>query len=82
MLSKKVTQWRKRHKCCAFCVHLQKSDGVWTCLAKSKIIHKSWYDFNHLRWPRWFCRLFEVEGGYIEPEEEDNSVSCGEERIW
>lgn len=88
MLSKKVTAWRKLHKCCAYCIHLDSCDNyLWFCTAKEKLIHKYYYDTDHRRYPRPFCRLFEVKDGYIEStecnkEDENHSLPGGQERFW
>ena len=54
----RVTQWRRRHKRCQFCRHIEYLDNpcgisAYKCRAKEKLVHE-WL-------PRPFCGLYELE---------------------
>lgn len=54
----RVTQWRRRHKRCAFCRHIEYLDNpcgisAFNCRAKDKLVN--------VRLPRPFCRLYELK---------------------
>lgn len=49
-----VADWRKKHRRCEFCKHLNFFTDGFFCIAKSKEVHPTL--------PRPFCRLFQLEG--------------------
>lgn len=54
----RVTQWRRRHKRCEFCRHIEYLDNpcgisAYKCCAKEKLVHE-WL-------PRPFCGLYELK---------------------
>ena len=62
----RVTQWRRRHKRCTFCRHIEYLDNpcgisAYKCCAKEKLVHE-WL-------PRPFCGLYELEIHKVDGEE-------------
>ena len=67
----RVTQWRRRHKRCQFCRHIEYLDNpcgisAYKCRAKEKLVHE-WL-------PRPFCGLYEAKIQKMEMEVNNNAL--------
>lgn len=63
-MTKKVIDYRNKHKKCLYCKYLKYSSfisscGFYKCEAKDKIIKDSMP--NMLNVPRWFCSCYELD---------------------
>ena len=67
----RVAQWRRRHKRCKFCRHIEYLDNpcgisAYKCRAKEKLVHE-WL-------PRPFCGLYELKIQKMDREVNDNAL--------